>query len=170
MHDCMLYADRASCVRGVCQVEYYITSMLRVCVLTVVQMFFVCFSMLPSTSTWGVYSETSIHRYSIPLAHPFTRLCIITSFFSQVLPALYFFPLGHSIHNFVCKLYPHLNTSEPELIFKYHGQSKERVFYTHLHILVGYTSALFVQFGPSRNYTVIPKKTSTTVLWSKCRK
>ena len=32
----------------------------------------------PSTSMWGVYSETCIHHYNIPLAPSFTRLCIIT--------------------------------------------------------------------------------------------
>ena len=34
-----------------------------------------CF-VLPSTSLWGVYSETFIHRYNIPLTHAFTRLCM----------------------------------------------------------------------------------------------
>ena len=32
---------------------------------------------LPSTSLWGVYSETFIHRYNIPLTHALTRLCMI---------------------------------------------------------------------------------------------
>ena len=48
--------------------------------LSVVVFFFVFF--LPSTSLWGVYSETFIHRYSIPLAHAFTRLCMIFFLFS----------------------------------------------------------------------------------------
>ena len=39
--------------------------------------FFLLFFFLPSTSLWGFYSETFIHRYSIPLAHAFTRLCVI---------------------------------------------------------------------------------------------
>ena len=30
-----------------------------------------------STSLWGVYSETFIHRYNVPLAHSLTRLCMI---------------------------------------------------------------------------------------------
>ena len=38
--------------------------------------FLFCF-VLPSTSLWGVYSETFIHRYRIPLTHAFTRLCMI---------------------------------------------------------------------------------------------
>ena len=39
---------------------------------------FVCFVLfLPSTSLWGVYSETFIHRYNIHLTHAFTRLCMI---------------------------------------------------------------------------------------------
>ena len=40
-------------------------------------LFFVFFVFLPSTSLWGFYSETFIHRYSISLAHAFTRLCMI---------------------------------------------------------------------------------------------
>ena len=39
--------------------------------------FFFSFFFLPSTSLWGFYSKTSIHRYSIPLSHAFTRLCMI---------------------------------------------------------------------------------------------
>ena len=39
--------------------------------------FFFSLSFLPSTSLWGFYSETFIHRYSIPLTHAFTRLCVI---------------------------------------------------------------------------------------------
>ena len=39
---------------------------------------------------WGFYSETSIHDYNKPLAHSFTRLCMIT--FSLVHPALYLSP------------------------------------------------------------------------------
>ena len=38
---------------------------------------FFFFFFLPSTSLWGFYSETFIHRYSISLAHAFTRLCMI---------------------------------------------------------------------------------------------
>ena len=54
--------------------------------------FFLC-AVFPSTSLWGVYSETFIHRYNIPLAHAFTctRLCVI--FFSHVHPVLCLFPL-----------------------------------------------------------------------------
>ena len=55
---------------------------------------FVCcflFFVLPSTSLWGVYSETFIHHYNIPLAHSFTRLCMIPPpppfFSSHVCPA-----------------------------------------------------------------------------------
>ena len=33
--------------------------------------------MLPCTSMWGVYPETSIHHYNIPLSHSFTHLCTI---------------------------------------------------------------------------------------------
>ena len=33
-------------------------------------------SFLPSTSLWGVYSETFIYHYSIFLDHAFTRLCM----------------------------------------------------------------------------------------------
>ena len=33
---------------------------------------------VPSTSTWGVYSETFIHHYNITLAHSFTCLFFIT--------------------------------------------------------------------------------------------
>ena len=52
----------------------------------------------PSTSLWGVYSETFIHRYSIPLAHAFTRLCMIfpLTCTSRTMPL----PLGYSVHNF----------------------------------------------------------------------
>ena len=32
---------------------------------------------LPSTSLWGVYSETFIYHYNVPLAHSFMRLCMI---------------------------------------------------------------------------------------------
>ena len=39
--------------------------------------FFFFFFSLPSTSLWGFYSETFIHRYSISLAHAFTRPCMI---------------------------------------------------------------------------------------------
>ena len=41
---------------------------------TLVFFFFLFF---PSTSLWGFYSETFIHRYSISLAHAFTCLCMI---------------------------------------------------------------------------------------------
>ena len=44
------------------------------------------FLLLPSTSLWGVYSETFIHRCNIPLTHAVTRLCM--SFPSHVHPAL----------------------------------------------------------------------------------
>ena len=40
---------------------------------------------------WCVYSETFIHHYNIPLAHAFTRLCMIFFFFfslTYVHPAL----------------------------------------------------------------------------------
>ena len=38
------------------------------------------FSMLPSVWMWGIYSETSIHYYNIPLNHSSTRLCMIHFF------------------------------------------------------------------------------------------
>ena len=44
-----------------------------------------------STSLWGIYSETFVHRYNVPLTHAFTCLCTI--FFSHVHPALCLFPL-----------------------------------------------------------------------------
>ena len=78
---------------------------------------FVLFCFLPSTSLWGVYSKTFIHRYCIPLTNAFTRLCM--SFFSHVHPALCLFPFGYSVHNFSFLSF--------ELIFKYHGQWKEGV-------------------------------------------
>ena len=46
----------------------------------VVVVSFSFFSMLPSTSMWGVYSETSIHHYNTLLAHSFTRICMIPFF------------------------------------------------------------------------------------------
>ena len=50
--------------------------------------------MLPSTSLWGVYSETFIRHYNIPLAHSFTRLYMFLFLcFSHVHPALFLFPL-----------------------------------------------------------------------------
>ena len=57
---------------------------------------------LPSTSLWGVYSETFIHRYSIPLTHAFTSLCMI--FPSHVHPAICLFPLVTVCTIFVFKL------------------------------------------------------------------
>ena len=36
--------------------------------------------LLLSTSLWGVYSETFIHHYNIPLAYSFTRLCMLLFF------------------------------------------------------------------------------------------
>ena len=50
-----------------------------VMVMIPVPVVFCLFCFLPSTSLWGVYSETFIHRYSIPLTHAFTRLCMIFS-------------------------------------------------------------------------------------------
>ena len=41
---------------------------------------FYFFSMLPSVWMWGIYSETSIHYYNIPLNHSSTRLCMINFF------------------------------------------------------------------------------------------
>ena len=75
---------------------------------------------LPSTSLWGVYSETFIHRYNIPLTYAFTRLCIKKFPHMYILhyasypwsPCAQFSFLGFS----------QLNISEPGLIFKYHGQ------------------------------------------------
>ena len=48
------------------------------------------FSVLPSTPVWGVYSETSIHHYNIPLAHSLVFMWFF--FFSLVHPAPYFYP------------------------------------------------------------------------------
>ena len=42
----------------------------------------------------GVYSETVIHHYNIPLAHSLTRLFMIFFFFTLPLPH------GHSVHSF----------------------------------------------------------------------
>ena len=59
------------------------------------------FSVLPSTPLRGVYSETFIHRYNIPLAHSFTRLyifCFCVVVFAPVHPALSLFPLV-SVYN-----------------------------------------------------------------------
>ena len=56
-----------------------------------------------STSLWYVYSERFIHRYNIPLAHAFTRLCMIC--FSHVHPALCLFPLVTVCTIFVFKLF-----------------------------------------------------------------
>ena len=56
--------------------------------------FFVLF--LPSTSLWGVYSETFIHHYNVPLAHSFTRLCMI--FLSTCTSCTMPLPLGYSVH------------------------------------------------------------------------
>ena len=75
-----------------------------VVVVVVVVFVFFCFVLfcLPSTSLWGVYSETFIHRYNFPLTHAFTRLCMISS--SHVLPALCLFPLVTVCAMFVFKL------------------------------------------------------------------
>ena len=35
---------------------------------------------LPSTSLCGIYSETFIHHYNVPLAHSFMHLCMIDFF------------------------------------------------------------------------------------------
>ena len=71
-------------------------------------LFFFLSFLSPSTSMWGVYSETCIHHYNIPLAPSFTRLCIINSPTPPPpppLPSHMFFLqytcfLGHSIHIF----------------------------------------------------------------------
>ena len=65
--------------------------------------FFFFFFFWPSTTLWGVYSETFIHRYNIPLTHAFTRLCMI--FFSHVHPALCLFPLVTVCTIFIFKLF-----------------------------------------------------------------
>ena len=69
--------------------------------------FYVCvFSpMLPSTSMWGVYSETSIHHYNIPLALSRSHSSLYDESFPTCTSCTASFPLGHSIHIFVCKLY-----------------------------------------------------------------
>ena len=64
--------------------------------------FFFFFFFWPSTSLWGFYSETFIHRYSIPLTHAFTRLCMISPP-SHVQPALCLFPLVTVCTIFDCK-------------------------------------------------------------------
>ena len=92
--------------------------------------FFFFFFFLPSTSLWGVYSETFIHRYSIPLTHAFTRLCMIFS------PHMYILHYGSSPRlqcaQFSFLSFSQLNISKLELIFKYHGQWKEGVsFFVH---------------------------------------
>ena len=48
---------------------------------------FVFSSMLPSTPVWGVYSETSIHHYTIPLTNLFTHLRVIKKLLIH--PSLY---------------------------------------------------------------------------------
>ena len=61
--------------------------------------FALLFSVLSSTSLWGVYSETSIHHYNIPPSHSFECLHMIFFLFFffflfvRVLPALPLFPL-----------------------------------------------------------------------------
>ena len=65
------------------------------------------FFFLPSTSLWGVYSETFIHRYSIPLTHAFTNLCMIF-FPSHVHPALCLFPLV-TVHTVEYESFPTIN-------------------------------------------------------------
>ena len=59
---------------------------------------FMPFLCVPSTSLWGVYSETFIHRYNIHLIHVFTRVCMIffLTYTSRTMPL----PLGYSVHNF----------------------------------------------------------------------
>ena len=60
--------------------------------------FFFFLFFFPSTSLWGIYSKTFIHRYNIPLTHAFTRLCMICflTCTSRTMPL----PLGYSVHNF----------------------------------------------------------------------
>ena len=50
------------------------------------------FFLFPSTSLWGIYSETLIHHYNVPLAHAFTCLCMTCTYCTLPLP------LGHSVH------------------------------------------------------------------------
>ena len=54
-------------------------------------------------SLWGVYSETFIHHYDIPLAHSFT--CFVWFFPSHVHPALCLFPLVTVCTVFVFRLF-----------------------------------------------------------------
>ena len=66
-----------------------------------------CCFVLPSTSLWGVYSETFIRHYNILLAHAFTRLCMTCTPCTVPLPlglcmtctpCTMPLPLGHSVH------------------------------------------------------------------------
>ena len=59
----------------------------------VILFFYFFFFFFPSTSLWGVYSETVIHHYNIHLTHAFTHLCI---FF----PHMYILHYGYSVHSF----------------------------------------------------------------------
>ena len=73
----------------------------------------------------GVYSETFIHHFNIPLAHSFTRLYMIFP------PHIYILHYATSPWSHYTQFsflgFSQLNLSEPELIFKYHGQWKEGV-------------------------------------------
>ena len=70
-------------------------------------------------SLWGVYSETFIRRmeYNILLAHAFTCLCMI--FFSHMYIPHYASSPWLQCAQFSFLSFSQLNTSEPELIFKY---------------------------------------------------
>ena len=56
------------------------------------------FVFLPSTSLCGVYSETFIHHYNVPLAHSFTHLCM--TFFPTCTSCIMPLPLGSQCEQF----------------------------------------------------------------------
>ena len=53
-------------------------------------------------------------------------------------------PLGHSVHIFCFEALSQLNVSEPELIFKYHGQWKEGVLAAKRHVCLSLLLLVFL--------------------------
>ena len=53
-------------------------------------------------------------------------------------------PLGHSVHSFCFEALSQLNVSEPELIFKYHGQWQEGILAAKRHVCLSLLLLVFL--------------------------